>query len=349
MEKYGRCTRRAGLGRTAALAAAALFSLAVMGGCAPSMKTRMLVPAKAYEASRLKRVAVMPFTGPDGARVAAEMEAMLAGITIDGKPYFTVIERNALEKVVAEQKLSLSGMVDEQTAGSVGKLAGAEGIFMGNVGGIRADDAHSQATRTRCGAKNQEGKCIRWDEYKVDCTKRTVTFTLTPKVVSTETGQIVSSETLSASASDDQCADSGQALASVNALSANAEKAVMDQFREMIAPYYVDMEIKLITSDDSKMSPEANQCIKDGLAWFKEQRMDRACELWSKAASLHPEGYAIPYLQGVCAEVHGSLDEALEYYRAADARTKKPNKDIALAISRVETKMENRKKLEKCL
>lgn len=133
------------------------------------------------------------------------------------------------------------------------------------------------------------------------------------------------------------------------ALADTAEKQALEKLRENLAPFHVDMEIALITSGDSKMPPEAGQCVKDGIAWFKEDRMERACELWSRAAELQPEGCAIPYLQGVCAEVGGRQEEALAFCNTADSRTKKPSKEIASAISRVSTKIVNREKLWKCL
>lgn len=94
-----------------AAAAAWVLLLAVICGCAPAIKTRVLFPAKAYEASMHKRIAVLPFSGSGGQRIAAE-----------------------LEQVINEQKLSLSGLVDEETATGAGRLAGAEAIVMGNLG-----------------------------------------------------------------------------------------------------------------------------------------------------------------------------------------------------------------------
>ncbi len=46
---------------------------------------------------------------------------------------FRVIERGAMDKVMDEQALGMSGMVDEQTAVQVGKLAGADVIVIGTI------------------------------------------------------------------------------------------------------------------------------------------------------------------------------------------------------------------------
>jgi len=46
---------------------------------------------------------------------------------------FRVIERSALDKIMEEQKLGMTGFVDEETAVKVGKLAGADVIIMGRI------------------------------------------------------------------------------------------------------------------------------------------------------------------------------------------------------------------------
>ncbi len=54
-------------------------------------------------------------------------EALLAGENV--RP----VERSSLEKVLREQELSLSGVVDERDAIKLGKLAGASHILLGTV------------------------------------------------------------------------------------------------------------------------------------------------------------------------------------------------------------------------
>jgi hypothetical protein len=72
-------------------------------------------------------------------------------------------------------------------------------------------------------------------------------------------------------------------------------------------------------------------------------RTDRACELWNEAYKLHAEGYAIPNLLGVRAELSGRLEDALRYYNATDANTSKPVKEINSALQRVRQKLEKQR------
>jgi curli biogenesis system outer membrane secretion channel CsgG len=46
---------------------------------------------------------------------------------------FTVIERRAIDAVIAEQKLGMSGLVDAATAVRIGKLLGAQAVIIGSI------------------------------------------------------------------------------------------------------------------------------------------------------------------------------------------------------------------------
>src|SRR5437588_9696263 len=56
----------------------------------------------------------------------------------DGK--FSVIERNALEKVLAEQNFSNSDRADAATAAKIGRILGVDAIIMGTVTQFGRDD-----------------------------------------------------------------------------------------------------------------------------------------------------------------------------------------------------------------
>src|SRR5262245_19202750 len=112
-------------------------------GCR-ELLSQVLLPAKSHEASQVKRVAILPFSGASD--ISNEVEAMLVYTRVQGQPYFTVVERTALNKVMKEQAIALSGAVDETTAARVGKLVGAEGVILGVV---KTDMAHKPYEETR--------------------------------------------------------------------------------------------------------------------------------------------------------------------------------------------------------
>lgn len=303
----------------------------------------MLCPAEVPEAAQLSRIAVLPFSGPGGDQITVDVEALLVGIRVNDNPHFNVIERAALKKIVKEQSLHLTGVVDEKTAVTVGKLAGAEGMVFGTVTQNSTEDSRYSAKRSECVSKDKDGNCTKQREDKVGCTKRNAYFTFVPKVISVSTGQILVSQSLSGHTTDDVCQDSGRPLRSKGPLLSDAKRVALNKFRRLIAPYHTPVEIRLLEKDDTQPSDEAKEKVANGIKWAKAGRTDRACELWKEAHQLHAEGYAIPYLLGVCAELSGRLDHALSYYNTADENTSKPVKEINNALQRVRQKLEKQR------
>jgi len=325
-----------------------LILVLLFTGCATKIKTTVLAPAKCHEVANVKRIAVLPFSGRGGDEVSADVEALLVGITVNGTPYFSVIERESLKRILKEQRLHLTGAVDEATAVKVGKLIGADGIIFGTVTQNTTEDKHYSSRRSECASKDKDGKCKSRREYSVSCTERDAFFSFVPKVVSVATGQIVASETLTGQSSDKGCRDSGT-LKGRQELLVEAKDQVLSKFRLIMAPYNVSMEIVLLDDDDSDPPDEAEDRIERGIEWAKAGRMDRACELWHEASDIHPKGYAIPYLLGVCAETTGDLNEALKCYQKADRMTGEPVEEINQALGRIRVRIGKEKRLEQQL
>jgi curli biogenesis system outer membrane secretion channel CsgG len=97
--------------------------------------------AAAAAAANAPTIAVLDFTGlmvgqgGNSAPLGKAVSAMLVTELI-GRPGIRVIERAELHELLNEQKLSLSGRVDESTALEVGKLVGAQYVIHGQVTSI---------------------------------------------------------------------------------------------------------------------------------------------------------------------------------------------------------------------
>jgi TolB-like protein len=100
-----------------------------------------ILPAGAltYDPSKVRQVggrltlAVLPFQGKTEAQgfVEAATDRMLMQLVALRR--FKVIERAKLEEVLQEQRLQVSGVVDDRTAVDVGRVAGADAIVVGSV------------------------------------------------------------------------------------------------------------------------------------------------------------------------------------------------------------------------
>jgi TolB-like protein len=97
--------------------------------------------AQAQAADDVPTIAVLDFTGlmvgqgGNSAPLGKAVSAMLVTELI-GRPGIRVIERAQMQDILTEQRLSLSGRVDESTALEVGRLLGAQYVIHGQVTSI---------------------------------------------------------------------------------------------------------------------------------------------------------------------------------------------------------------------
>jgi len=104
-----------------------------------------------------KRVAVMNFDygtvrsnsaaifGSDQDIGKGISDMLVQKLVEDGK--FSVIERNALDKVLGEQNFSNSDRADASTAAKIGKVLGVDAIIIGSITQFGRDDQHTNVGR----------------------------------------------------------------------------------------------------------------------------------------------------------------------------------------------------------
>ena len=331
-----------------------IFAVLVASCAPPAVKTTMLVPAKYHEASRLREVAVLPFDGKGGQGFAAEIEGTIASINIGDKQYFNLVDRVRLEKLISEMKLSQSALVDSNTAARVGRLVGAKGIYTGIITASDVSDSAYREERTRCAQTvtkhDKKGRayeeCAKYEKYAVSCTKRTAAFAFTPRLVEVETGMVVYSNNIGKSVERSVCSDSQKPLPGERELIEQAKQYGKEIFRTDIAPYYVTVEIELMDSDDGIISDTAKAKLAQGIDFAKNSRLDRACEIWGEARILAPNALSVLYNLGICSEVTGELEQALDLYKKADRMLIKPDDKVNAALARVQKRMQEQKKLK---
>lgn len=314
-----------------------LFSCA-----APAIKTTALVPARFHQATTLKEVAVLPFDGPEGKAFSAEIEGVLAGVNIDDKQYFTLIDRTKLDKILNEQALSQTGAIDESTAAKVGKLVGAKGIYTGVITARNIANSPYTEERQDCSqyqtkydnkGNAYQGNCISYRKWTVQCNQANATFSFTPKLISVESGTIIYSNNCVGTALAKGCPDD-KGLPNAQLLLAKAMSDAKMAFKQDVAPNYVNFTIRLMESNDGVTSKEAVEKMGQALDFAKHNRLDRSCELWGEARILSPSAPALLYNLGVCAETRGDLENALDLFKKADRALNKPNDLITAAIGR---------------
>lgn len=319
----------------------------ILNGCAPPVvKTLVLVPPRYSEVADLRRIAVLPFSRSrrDVEDVTADVEAALASVRVDDRPYFKVIERTQLKKIIDEQRLGSTGLLDQRTAVKVGKIAGVQGVILGKVSQSDVSSRRFKRQVKRCVSKNSNGKCQKWRAVNVRCLARTGTFGFVPKIVDVSTGRIVMSETIEKQFESQEC--EGQAGPSDTDLLNRARSIALKSFMDSIAPHYMTEKLALLSKDEPPLPAHVKARVESGLAFAKAGRLDRACGIWHGAHDGYSNGYLLPYLIGVCHEARGELGQASHQYKIADQRTLEPVREINESLVRISNRISEAGQLE---
>ena len=328
------------------LIAAVFLIFPIVGGCArPGIPITYLVPPASKEAMHFRKVAITPMKYGDqygrqdeSGNFREQVEAALASVKVNGEQYFTVSEREHTDQVLREiQWTQASGLFSNQQALKLGKFLGVQGIYTGTVYAPVVNRSHFWQTHSDY-RDCHDGKCHR-REYDVRCVKLEASFSFTPKLIDVERNQVVYSNNLGASATDEACEDSQRPLKSPGELLAEAQGAVLQQFIKDVAPTYETQRVALMDADGSVTSAIVQQKLAQGMQFAQGGRMDRACEYWREAYAMAQWSVALNYNLGVCAESAGNLPEALGFYQKADKLLTAPNSDVTEALARISAAM----------
>ena len=258
--------------------------------------------------------------------VASRLEAFLANINVKGQQYFNVVDRQTMDKVMSEQRLSAKHTFDQQTSAKLGRLVGADTLMTATYG-VKNDANKYSKKASRCTKERDSnghiGKaldmksCEQSVDVTVSCLKRTSRVQFTPKATAVGTGHVIYAKTYKAEAQSSRC-DNGRddALDSFDQLEARAFEIVFDHMRQDIAPYMITLDLDIMKKDNSQMPVETKALFDEGLYFVKESLYDRACAKFSKSAETF-KSPAIIYNIGVCHDLKGQRDNALAYYNQA--------------------------------
>jgi curli biogenesis system outer membrane secretion channel CsgG len=152
------------------------------------------------QAQQKKRVAVMNF---DYATVHSSVASIfgsnqdvgkgIADLLVDklvGDGVYSVIERKALDKILAEQNFSNSDRADPSSAAKIGKVLGVDAIIIGSITQFGRDDK-----KQNIGGGALGGYTGRLGIGGVSKSKSTAVVAITARMINTDTAEILASVT----------------------------------------------------------------------------------------------------------------------------------------------------------
>lgn len=161
-------------------------------------------------------VAVLPFTSSDKrSDIASKVQAYtMTALTRTGDPFLRIVDRENMDRILEEQRLGMSGVVDEQTAVRVGNLMGAQAVLMGTLidysevpGQLRRstkdgyESYRVQKVNAETGEKYYETryKPVKYSEFFQE---NKVYLSFSVRLVSLETGEVLMSKVVEREAED---------------------------------------------------------------------------------------------------------------------------------------------------
>src|SRR5947209_20129350 len=169
----------------------------------------------AAQTSGKKRVAVLDFdygtVQSYGSEIYGANQDVGKGITDmlveklvkDGK--YSVIERKALDKILAEQNFSNSDRANPATAAKIGQILGVDAIIMGSITKFGRDDKSRNIGGLGIGPRGLGGLGVKTSDAKAVCA-------ISARMVDTSTGEILAAVT-----GEGQSKRSGKSLTGVGA------------------------------------------------------------------------------------------------------------------------------------
>ena len=312
----------------------------VISGCSQKVGVEALVPAEVDRISQTKVIAVTDFRH-DRVGLSRKIEARLSNFTIDSQKYFTVVSRNDIDKVIAEQRLQNSGLVSDDNIVKVGELIGAQAIIAGNVSPVTKQDSYFYESRFRCANK----KCTEVEKYNVRCMKRLVGLSAEIRVVDVTKGDIIFADTLSRSRSFKHCSDDSRAIPSKTMVAQRLAQEIADDFTYKLTPHYKRFSVKLLEDPDLDYTDKQEQLLDFSLEYIEKGRFDKAEQLLKELIdSTNMKSYVAFYNLGVIKEAQGKYKEAKEYYEYADNLMVEPVDEINEAITRINALIANKQK-----
>ncbi len=335
------------------------FAIALlMSGCAQKVKIKALKPAEVGEMALKKKIAISDFKN-DKRGLSSKIEAQIAKHKLDKKRYFTVLSRKDLNKIMAEQKLQSSELMDETTATKVGKIIGAQAVINGEITSADAESGSYKKDMSECLQYYKGGGCAQWRYYKINCKTTQASVSASINIVDVETASLIYGDTITKEYNGDSCKAKNYGLFRVNTGSRqifSKEQAlnrltssIAKEFVYKLTPRYIYFYVELLDDIELKnVTDKQEKTFENSLVYIKAGRMDKAEKmLQGLLDELNGKSYVVAYVLGVVYEARGKLDKAKDIYSVADDLTVEPVGVINLAMTRIDKSIAKREEAKK--
>lgn len=298
-----------------------------------------------------KTIAVSEFN-KDDIGLSGKIEAKIASHKLNKKKYFTVLSRKDLDKILQEQELQSSELMNENTSSKIGKLIGAQAMVNGEIVNSNAKTGSYTEAREKCLSYYKDGSCAQYKHYRVTCRTLEASVSANINIVDVTTGTIIYGDNLSKEYSADSCKYGPKVLSKSQVIN-RLTNSIANDFVRKITPNYIYFTVTLLEDIElNDVSDKNNKDFENALEYIKNKRYVKSEKiLTSVLDSLNGDSFVVAYDLGVVKEALGKLEEAKKMYKLADGKTTEPIKELDVALIRIDTliakKIETNKQLNK--
>lgn len=294
----------------------------------------------------VSKITVLDFSGDKGKEIATQITNLLLqedfgiyntagslfssakeGITFQGfikTNIFTVVERSQLDKVLAEQNFSNTGLIDDNQATQIGALMGLDAIITGSVKITTKDEEKTNTYKDSNGISRKE--------Y---CTKRYVTTTVSMKILDVNTGQILGNKIVEFTATDNKCDKERSNLKSVSVLADDCILVNAVQLMYYFNPFFVKYKFTFQKNSNKEFKTKT----KEAENYLKNNDFESAFSIFKSIYDEDPYNSKMAVNLGGIYFIFGDFQNALKYYKIG-LELEPSNKDYLSSVKTTEKLLE---------
>jgi Caspase domain len=315
------------------IAASSVMFFSLLAGCATddggplsmstftdafSTKVPFFTHARSREAAAHKNLYI--HRTPDMNFFARALEAKLIGLSIHEAKYYQNIA------VTPD-----SANYPDSAAPDLARRAGASAVLLIQSGQQNIEVKNSTQQRSSCTVDTKLFKsCPKGSVINttVSCLAKTATYRAPFRVIDAKTERLVYSYIAVGSYSQSSCSgDQNSAQESDASMVGFAAGDAIAQVLKAIAPS-VELKPLDLMARDSKVIPKAVPEFDRAVAFAKEKRLEKACEIFEDIYRDASDSKALAFNVGYCAESRGEMLKANDLYESASRLAGGPDSQI---------------------
>lgn len=259
----------------------------VTSAWAETLPVEGVYPAESDEAAALQTIAIEQFGGLDGTDLSIRITDLLQMVEIQGERYFRIVPA------------------------SLGRDE-AQGVLRGTA---YADSRHDRVRVKRkvCVLRNSEGKCVETDKREIVCTKRTVSYDYSIRLIGRR-GENLFAASGRPEDTVTYCPDDKYVRSTEDSVRALA-KGVAVRIRYALAPVYRREDIRVM-EDRKGLDSDSASRFKSAVRMTKSN-WSEACRMWRWLQEDNPNHAPTAFNVALCSEAEGNPDAATSAYARA--------------------------------